>query len=144
MNNLLAQRKEIKRLEKEDEKRKAEALEREQEKGEKDERSAVEDFERTMMGLEGRERKRPPAAGGQKMDYEGVGRGVKRKLQGDEEDSSRADMDERGKARKTTDDDEVGHLAILGFCMIALLIERCEGSESYTSVLLDTVDDSIE
>ncbi|KAL8738261.1 MAG: hypothetical protein Q9181_000941, partial [Wetmoreana brouardii] len=53
VSNLLAQRKEIKRLEKEDERRRRETEDEERGKAEQERERSVQEFEKTMMGLEG-------------------------------------------------------------------------------------------
>lgn len=108
MSNLLAQRKEIKRLENEDEQRRAEEREVEREKEEEGGKRAVEEFERTMLGLEGR--KGIEGAGeGQKE----AGRGVKRKFELDEDEMLKSVKEGRAKARKAIEDEEVSDMSLV-------------------------------
>ncbi|KAI9815436.1 MAG: hypothetical protein M1827_002570 [Pycnora praestabilis] len=117
ISNLLAQRKEIKRLEKEAERKKAED-EDDALRGEDEARArAVEEFERVQMGLEvklgeGRKRKVIGREGGKVVvEEEEAGpdpesRGKKRKFELDEDELLRIARDERGKARKALDDEK--------------------------------------
>lgn len=109
MSNLLAQRKEIKRLEKEGERRRKEELEGEMERGEEEKERAIIEFERVMMGLEGGVKKQVGEAVG---DKDGVierkgGRGSKRKFELDEEEMLKNARAERAKARKVLDEEKV-------------------------------------
>lgn len=106
MNNLLAQRKEIKRLEKENEKREREAEEEEREKGEEEKGRAIRDFEKTMMGLEGGRRKVGEGVKGEDVESR-EGRGPKRKFELDEAEMLQNAKDERAKARKALDEEKV-------------------------------------
>ena len=108
-SNLLAQRKELKRLEKEDERRRKEEEEVEKEKGNEEKERAVKDFEKVMMGLEGGGKK---PSNGSKQGADVVeplieGRGVKRKFELDEEEMLKNAKEERAKARKALDDEKV-------------------------------------
>lgn len=102
MSNLLAQRKEIKRLEKEDERRRREEEELGRERTEEEKERAVKDFEEVMMGLE----KKKEGGGGDRET--GERRGVKRKFELDEEEMLRNAKEERGRARKAIDEEKVG------------------------------------
>lgn len=116
VSNLLAQRKEIKRLEKERERKK---IEEEEEEGRGDEearRRAVEEFERVQMGLEvkvGRGRKVIGRENGKILVEEdidwggGKARGTKRKFELDEDELLRIAKEERTKARKALDAEKV-------------------------------------
>ena len=108
MSNLLAQRKEIKRLEKEGEQRRAEDVEREREKEAEGGRRAVEEFERTMLGLEGRKGiESGGAADGKRHEGGDGGRGVKRKFELDEDEMLKSVKSDRARARKAIEDEEV-------------------------------------
>lgn len=109
LSNLLAQRKEIKRLEKEDEKRRIEELEGEMERGEEERERAIVDFERVMMGLEGGTKKRVAAtSGGEEAELERKGdRSMKRKFELDEDEMLKNARAERVKARKLLDEEKV-------------------------------------
>ena len=117
VSNLLAQRKEIKRLEKEDDRRRREEEEEARERGEEERDKAVDDFEKVMMGLEGGPNKR---TSGQVpvIEEEPVkeGRGVKRKFELDEEEMLKNAKEERLKARKALDDEKVLRLARYLLC----------------------------
>ncbi|KAI9702431.1 MAG: hypothetical protein M1836_000910 [Candelina mexicana] len=110
VNNLLAQRKEIKRLEKEAERKRAESFE-ENVRGEEEARTrAVEEFERVQMGLEvklGVGKKVVGREGGKVIVEEDPGdddgRGKKRKFELDEDELLRIAREERGKVRKALD-----------------------------------------
>lgn len=130
MNNLLAQRKEIKRLEKEEGRRRAEEVEMQEREDERAKTKAVEEFERVQMGLEGSGGKE---AGGKKRgglvvsraDGEGDGgkgeekwpseeqeqeqekKGKKRKLfELDEKELIRLAKEERSRAKKALDEEK--------------------------------------
>ena len=107
MSNLLAQRKEIKRLEKEDERRRKEEKESERERGEEERERAVVEFERVMMGMEGAAKKIVNESGvGKEEDVvQNGGRGVKRKFELDEEEMLRNAKKERAKVRKAMDEE---------------------------------------
>lgn len=109
MSNLLAQRKEIKRLEKEEERRRKEELEGEMERGEEEKERAIIEFEKVMMGLEGGMKKQGGKAVGDKDgETERKGdRGSKRKFELDEEEMLKNARAERAKARKVLDEEKV-------------------------------------
>ena len=109
MSNLLAQRKEIKRLEKEDGRRRKEDEEGEMERGEEEKTRAIEEFERVMMGLEGGAKKQKINANGSARDENAAteGRGVKRKFELDEDEMLKNAKEERAKARKALDEEKV-------------------------------------
>ena len=109
MSNLLAQRKEIKRLEKEDARRRKKEEEGERTRGEEEKGRAVEEFERVMMGMEGGVRKSLDKNQATKEDREAVNdeRGVKRKFELDEDEMLKNAMEERAKARKSLDAEKV-------------------------------------
>ncbi|KAL9607838.1 MAG: hypothetical protein Q9167_007286 [Letrouitia subvulpina] len=102
VSNLLAQRKEIKRLEKEEERRRKEEEDEAWERGEEEKERSIQEFEKTMMGLEGRANGR-----GSESDFKyNSGRGAKRKFELDEEEITRVAKDERAKARKALDEEK--------------------------------------
>lgn len=109
LSNLLAQRKEIKRLEKEDEKRRIEELEGEMERGEEERERAIVDFERVMMGLEGGTKKLVAAtSGGEEAELKRNGdKSMKRKFELDEDEMLKNARAERVKARKLLDEEKV-------------------------------------
>ncbi|MCJ1287034.1 hypothetical protein MMC26_006381 [Xylographa opegraphella] len=121
VNNLLAQRKEIKSLEKEDERRRREEEEEARERGEEEREKAVDDFEKVMMGLEGGPRKNIT---GQVSvtDEEPAkeGRGVKRKFELDEEEMLKNAKEERLKARKALDDEKSAKPSLPSFWVPSL------------------------
>ena len=106
VSNLLAQRKEIKRLEREIEKGLKEAEDDERERGEEEEARAVLDFEKTMIGLEDRGRK-GSRNGSKEGTDSGEGNGVKRKRGLDEDEMIKNARNERAKARKAIDEEKV-------------------------------------
>ncbi len=119
VSDLLAQRKEIKRLEKETERKKLEELDEEGRADEEASRRAVEEFERVQMGLEvkvGKGRKVVGRENGkilvEEEDGDGTGglRGRKRKFELDEDELLRIARAERGKALKTLEDEKVRRL----------------------------------
>lgn len=109
MSNLLAQRKEIKRLEKEDEKRRMEVIEGEMERGEEEREKTIVEFERVMMGLEGGRKKSVAAtAVGEEAELERKGdKSLKRKFELDEDEMLNNARVERAKARKLLDEEKV-------------------------------------
>lgn len=87
------------------------AQEEELERAAEEKQRTVEDFENTMMGLEGGDRKKSRAIGtrlGKDEELERAGgRGVKRKFELDEEEMLKNAKEERAKARKALDDEKV-------------------------------------
>ncbi|MCJ1404308.1 hypothetical protein MMC11_007533 [Xylographa trunciseda] len=121
VSNLLAQRKEIKRLEKEDEKRRREEEEEARERGNEEREKAVEDFEKVMMGLEGGPSKRTAGqASGNEEEPVKEGRGVKRKFELDEEEMLKNAKEERLKARKALDDEKSAKPSLPSFWVPSL------------------------
>ena len=120
MNNLLAQGKEIKRIKKEDERRQKAAQEEELERAAEEKQRAVEEFEKTMMGLEGGDKKNSKAIGtrvGKDEELERAeGRGVKRKFELDEDEMLKNAKEERAKARKALDDEKVAYFFSWNCC----------------------------
>lgn len=118
VSNLLAQRKEIKRLDKDSERKELEEKEEEGRGEAEARRRAVEEFERVQMGLEvkmGKGRKVVGRENGKVLVEEeegggGEARGKKRKFELDEDELLRIAREERGKARKALDDEKVGSL----------------------------------
>ncbi|KAL8761941.1 MAG: hypothetical protein Q9184_001979 [Pyrenodesmia sp. 2 TL-2023] len=110
VGNLLAQRKEINRLEKEDERRRKGLEEEENGKVEEERKRSVLDFERTMMGLEGTNGGggRKESEVGKEGNVNSEGRGVKRKVfELDEGEMLRGAREERAKARRAIDEEKV-------------------------------------
>ncbi|KAI9813939.1 MAG: hypothetical protein M1832_006024 [Thelocarpon impressellum] len=119
MNNLLAQRKEIKRLEKDEARRRQEEADAEARTEEEARARAVQDFERVQTGVSLKlggpagKRKVVGREGGKVMVEEdneadekaGAPKGTKRKFELDEAELLRIARDERGKARKALDDE---------------------------------------
>ncbi len=115
LNNILSQKKEIKRLEKTREKEEKEAVEDRNREEEEAKQRAVQEFERIQMGLE--------AKMGVSVDKQIVGRedgkviveedvvggrrGEKRKFELDEDELLRIAREERTKARKAIDEEKV-------------------------------------
>ena len=137
VSNLLAQRKEIKRLEKEDERRRREEDENERERGEEEKGTAVKDFERVMMGLEGGAKKKING-GSVAKDEKAVkeGRGVKRKFELDEDELLRNAKEERAKARKALDEEKVLHLLSVKYRYRTLLLNKIPQSGLRTNAAL--------
>jgi nitric oxide synthase-interacting protein len=116
LSNILAQKKEIKRLEKTHEKEEKEAEEdRAREDAEAKER-AVQEFEKIQMGLEAKMSSSSSTKtivgreGGKILveeDVVGGKRGEKRKFELDEDELLRIAQEERTKARKAIDDERV-------------------------------------
>ena len=113
LSNILAQKKEIKRLEKVREKEDAEAEEKIKSEDEEAKKRATEEFERLQMGLEEKVGKGKEIVGrenGKVMveeEVQGSKTGEKRKFQIDEEELFRIANDDRTKARKTIEDEKV-------------------------------------
>lgn len=118
MNNLLAQRKEIKRLEKEEERRLAEEAEAGARDDEEARLKAVEEFEKVQMGLEvklggnGAKRQVVGREDGKIVVEEvesksGESRGKKRKFELDESELLRIAKEERSRAKRALDHEKV-------------------------------------
>ena len=117
VSNLLAQRKEIKRLEREAERKRLEEEDEESRAEEEARGRAVEEFEKVQMGLEikvgkgrtvvGRENGKVLVEEEDKEEGTGGARGKKRKFELDEDELLRIARAERGKARKALDDEKV-------------------------------------
>ncbi|KAL8883656.1 MAG: hypothetical protein Q9215_008109, partial [Flavoplaca cf. flavocitrina] len=110
VSNLLAQRKEIKRLEKEEERRRREDEENEMGRAEEERERSVREFEDTMMGLggstHGTQRKNNSTTPTMNDGRDTEGRGTKRKFELDEEQILQNSKDERAKARKAIDEEK--------------------------------------
>ena len=115
MNNLLSQRKEIQRLEKEFEKGLRETAEEDQEKDEEERLRSIEDFEKTMMGLEEKGR-----TGISRETAASESRGVKRKHGIDEEEMLQNAKEARAKARKAIDDENNAEARLPSFWVPSL------------------------
>ena len=111
MSNLLAQGKEIKRLKKEEERRLKESEEMEMEKGAEERERAIEQFERTSMGLDGGGKSTSKNNGVVERNSEenerSEGRGVKRKFELDEDEMLKNAKEERAKARRALEEEKV-------------------------------------
>ncbi|KAJ4337803.1 hypothetical protein N0V87_004356 [Didymella glomerata] len=111
MTNLLAQRKEIKRLEKLHEQRKLEEVDAQEREDELARLRAVQEFEAVQMGLEAKVGAGSRVVGreGGKIMVEQEGapgsKGTKRKFEIDEEELKRIASEERNKAKKTIEDE---------------------------------------
>ncbi|KAH0544913.1 hypothetical protein FGG08_000993 [Glutinoglossum americanum] len=109
VNNLLAQRKDIKRLEKESERQRVEEEEDIRKAEEEARVRAVEEFEKVQIGLEGKvvrgvDKKAIGREGGKALiedDNKGEPQGKKRKFELDEEELLRIAREERAKAKRT-------------------------------------------
>ncbi|APA14959.1 hypothetical protein SS1G_13707 [Sclerotinia sclerotiorum 1980 UF-70] len=115
LSNILAQKKEIKRLEKNKEKDDQERNEDHMREEDEARQRAVEEFERVQMGLEGKTGgkggKIVGREGGkilveEEVNGEGGKRGEKRKFELDEDELLRIAQDERSKARKAIDEEK--------------------------------------
>lgn len=117
MNNLLAQRKEIKRSEKECAKHLAEEEESERERGEEEKQRAVLEFETLMTGMEGgrKKGKNEDPGTGEDREHEQETRGVKRKFEIDEDEMLRNAKAERARARQALDEEKVRVHSIIFF-----------------------------
>ncbi|KAI9768002.1 MAG: hypothetical protein M1840_005314 [Geoglossum simile] len=114
MNNLLAQRKEIKRLEKESERQRIDEEEERRREEEEARTRAVEEFEKVQIGLEkkvsgGANKKGAIREDGGVADEDennGGARGGKRKFKLDEEELLRIAREERKRAKKAIQDEK--------------------------------------
>lgn len=121
LSNILAQKKEIKRLERAKEKEAVEALEEAARNDEEAKHRSLVDFEKVQMGLNVK------AGGGQKStgrehekaaverEAETGKRGEKRKFELDEEELTRIARDERTRARKEIDDENAAKTTLPSF-----------------------------
>lgn len=145
VSNLLAQRKEIKRLEKENVRRQREEEEGERARGEEEKERSVVEFEKVMMGMEGARKKilKHPT-----MDEAGetegrIGRGVKRKFELNENEMQKNAKVERAKARQTLDEEKVSSFAST---KSTKLIDTCEMSvlQTDSSIFLGSISDPFD
>lgn len=142
MSNILAQKKEIKRLEKAREREEKEAKEdRNCEEDEARER-AVQEFEKIQMGLEakvgGIGKKlvgREPGKFVVEEDVAGSRTGEKRKFALDEDELLRVAREERNKARKAINDEKVCNLPIIISCAY-----RVTGFQDDFTLILGAID----
>ena len=113
MSNLLAQRKEIKRLEKDYERKRREEADQALFEDEEARERAVEDFERVQMGLNAKlgKGRNIVGRGNGKVTIEEEAkdgaRGTKRKFELDEEELLTVAKEERERAKKAVLDDKV-------------------------------------
>jgi len=108
VSNLLAQRKEIKRLGIEQERQKREEEEEATERAEEEKERAVNEFEKVMMGLEGGPQKKSTVHLEKDRDEPIMeSKGVKRKFELNEEEMLKNAREDRAKARKALDDEKV-------------------------------------
>ena len=119
MNNLLSQRKEIKRLEKEFEKGLREIAEEDKEREAEERARAIDDFEKTMMGLEQKSGRNTANVLDEGADTT-LGRGFKRKRGLDEEEMLKNAKEERAKARKAIDEEKAAELKLPSFWVPSL------------------------
>ncbi|KAL8992553.1 MAG: hypothetical protein Q9169_007008 [Polycauliona sp. 2 TL-2023] len=125
VSNLLAQRKEIKRLEKDSERRRRENEENETGRAEEEKERSVREFEATMMGLEASNTQATKSKDHGRIGVadnrrDSEGRGVKRKFELDEEQILQNTKDERVKARKAIDDEKASKATLPSFWVPAL------------------------
>jgi nitric oxide synthase-interacting protein len=115
MNNLLSQRQEIKRLEREMEKGKDEEKDQEEREDEAARERAIKEFELVQMGLNVKSGANSTIVGREggkvvveeEQVQEGARKGVKRKFELDEEELLRIAKEERTKYKKELDDEKV-------------------------------------
>lgn len=100
VENLLSQRTEIKRLEREWERRKVEEEELEKVEEEEVRKRVVKEFERAQLGVDERNWRNEGDGNGSKDSADGSKRGSKRKFEIDEDEMLRIAREERQKARR--------------------------------------------
>lgn len=113
-------------MKKEDERRLREAEEEELDRGAEEKERAIEQFEKTMMGLEGGAKKNGKASASEGVERD-EGRGVKRKFELDEDEMLKNSNDERAKARKALDEEKVRdqwHKSYMGVCCRLTVFSR--------------------
>ena len=93
-------------MKKEDERRQRETEEEELERGVEEKEKAIFQFERTMMGLEGGDKKNGKSSASEESERK-EGKGVKRKFELDEDEMLKNAKEERAKARKVLDEEKV-------------------------------------
>ena len=110
-------------MKKEDERRQREAEEEELDRGAEERERAIEQFEKTMIGLEGGAKKNGKTSTSEEVERN-EGRGVKRKFELDEDEMLKNAKDERAKARKALDEEKVGSYShcfhIVGRCRLTV------------------------
>lgn len=96
------------------------AQEEELERAAEEKQRTVEEFEKTMMGLEGGEKKNSKAietkVGKDEELERAEGRGMKRKFELDEDEMLKNAKEERTKARKALDDEKVAFILSSNCC----------------------------
>jgi nitric oxide synthase-interacting protein len=116
LSNILAQKKEIKRLEKTREQESRDALEEEARQNAEAQERAIREFELTQAGLDvksGRASQNPEGSRNEEnrspfaSENGQTQRGEKRKFSLDEDEVARIALEERTKARKAIDDEKV-------------------------------------
>ncbi|OBT79789.1 hypothetical protein VF21_01426 [Pseudogymnoascus sp. 05NY08] len=121
LSNILAQKKEIKRMEKVAERELAEAQDVALKDDEEAKKRAVEEFERVQMGLQAKVGAGRSIIGRQsgkvvvEEDVVGGKRGEKRKFELDEDELLRIAKDDRTKARKAIDDEKASKTTLPSF-----------------------------
>ena len=132
--NLLAQLKEIKRVEKELKRKRREEEERQKEKGNEERERVVNDFERVVMG-----RGSSRAGEGDQKGGDLKVRGLKRKFEIDEEEMLRNAKEERARARRELDEEKV---CLPTFVIDIMTCSQCHpvlGLETHSSFVLGPV-----
>ena len=93
-------------MKREEERRQREIEEEASERGVEEKERAIAQFERTMMGLEGGDKKNGKSSASDEVERN-EGKGVKRKFELDEEEMLKNAKEERAKARKVLDEEKV-------------------------------------
>ena len=93
-------------MKKEDERRQRETEEEKLERGAEEKEKAIAQFEKTMMGLEGGDKKNGKSNASEESARK-EGKGVKRKFELDEDEMLKNAKEERAKARKVLDEEKV-------------------------------------
>lgn len=96
-------------MKKEDERRQRETEEEELERGAEEKEKAIAQFEKTMIGLEGGDKKNGKSNSSEESARK-EGKGVKRKFELDEDEMLKNAKEERAKARKVLDEEKVRHI----------------------------------
>lgn len=119
MSNLLAQRKEIKRLEKVMESKESEIAEEEARLEEQARKRGVEEFERVQMGLSAQHKRTSDAGSQSAVNGSGrsgsAGKPIKRKFEIDEEELLRIAQGDRAKARRAIAEERDGKKRLPSF-----------------------------
>ncbi|KAK0753206.1 hypothetical protein B0T18DRAFT_396259 [Schizothecium vesticola] len=111
LSNILAQKKEIKRLDRAREQEERETQEDQARRGLEEQSRAVQEFELTQAGLDSQRRK----SSAQVEDGAGSARGEKRKFSIDEDEVLRIASQERSKARRAIDDEKAAKPTLPSF-----------------------------